>query len=181
MKISLYNSLRCLFYCSVATTAVGVIAKTVDLDGRLRSSGAPMLVNPSGVPTPEGYSHIAIVPAGSELVILAGQIGEDAGGMLPSGIAEQYRNAAANVIKLLRSENIPLRNIVKMNTYIVAAADTKPLQAVHTALDDIAPTATLLYVSRLAHRDAMVEIEVFASRAPRETVPPLIPPRDFGQ
>lgn len=181
MKISLYASLRCLFFCSAAMTGVGVVAKTLDLDAKLRASGAPMLVNPPGVPKPQGYSHIAIVPAGSELIIMAGQIGEDAGGKLPSGIAEQYRNAVANVIKLLRSENIPLRNIVKMNTYIVASADTKPLQAVHTALDDIAPTATLLYVTRLAHRDAMVEIEVFASRAPREAAPALIPPRDFGQ
>lgn len=158
-------------------TGIGVAANIHALDASAPEGGAPILIDPQT----EGYSEIGIVPSGSELIVFSGQIGSDANGDLPDDLAEQYRKAVANVMRLLHAQHVPLRNVVKLNTYIVASADATRLRGVHTAFDAIKPTATLVFVSRLAHPKAMVELEVLASRAPMAQTQGLIPPRDFGQ
>ena len=51
-------------------------------------------LDPDGVPAAVGgYSHTAVVPAGTELLFVAGQVPEDLDGSVPDGFADQARLA----------------------------------------------------------------------------------------
>lgn len=150
----------------VILLVLGAAAGTHIVHALGRSSGAVQFGNPASLPIPEGYSNLAVVRADAELVFLSGQTGEDRNGNLPEDIGVQYRNAVANIEALLRSEGMTLSDIVKLDTFVVAGTDTKPLRNVTTGIDAIAPTATLVYVSRLAQPSAKVELQVIAARRP---------------
>ena len=47
--------------------------------------------NPTEVHVPNGYSHSALVPAGTELVFLSGQVGVRPDGSTPPTLEEQAR------------------------------------------------------------------------------------------
>ena len=55
--------------------------------------------NPISVHTPLGaYCHTARVPAGSDWLVVAGQVGIDAGGTLASGARAQAEQAFRNIV-----------------------------------------------------------------------------------
>lgn len=68
------------------------------------------LGNPEGLYDPSGnaYSHVAEVRAGSRLLFIAGQGGEDSNGQLSPLFAEQARQALANVELALASRGASL-------------------------------------------------------------------------
>jgi enamine deaminase RidA (YjgF/YER057c/UK114 family) len=58
-------------------------------------------LNPPDVHVPNGYSHTAVVPAGTELLFFSGQVGVRPDGSIPNTIDEQakqmFNNIAASV------------------------------------------------------------------------------------
>ncbi len=46
-------------------------------------------VNPPTVHSPKGYSHTAVVPPGTELIFLSGQVGIKPDGSIPLTLEEQ--------------------------------------------------------------------------------------------
>jgi 2-iminobutanoate/2-iminopropanoate deaminase len=124
--------------------------------------------NPTGMAPPVGaYSHVAIVPAGSELVVLAGQIGADPAGTLPTDPARQFRNALTNVLTALKAQGLGPEQIIKLNVWLAADLPLETSRAIRTELLGTAkPPATLAYVTRLARPDLLVEVEAWAARPP---------------
>lgn len=121
--------------------------------------------NPDTVHAPLGlYSHVAIVPAGTELIYLSGQLGVRPDGTTPATIGEQADQLFANIIALLNSQGLGASDIVKLTTFMVAGQDG---DAVRTArrkyLGVHRPASTAVFVSQLVDPAWFVEIEVVAA------------------
>jgi enamine deaminase RidA (YjgF/YER057c/UK114 family) len=128
------------------------------------------IVNPDGLhdPTPFGYSHTAVIPAGTELVLISGQYGSDADGAVVSpDFAEQVRQAFANLGVALAAHGLDLGHVVQLRTYVVGP-DLDKLgvigQAVAAGCGDSPPTNTVIGVAALATPDILFEVEAVAAR-----------------
>jgi enamine deaminase RidA (YjgF/YER057c/UK114 family) len=126
----------------------------------------PTFVNPETVAPPIGaYSHVAIVPAGAELIAFAGQVGNAADGSVPDAPEQQYENALRNIVALLESQGATPAHLVKLNTYLVRPMELATVAATRKAiLGDVRPASTLVYVPRLAADQYLVEVEAWAMK-----------------
>lgn len=127
------------------------------------------LYNPEGLydPSPNAYSHVAEVRAGSRLLSIAGQGGEDASGQLPGDFQAQARQALANLQTALATRGAKLADVYKLTLLIVDHSQARLQQ--WTALANqawagaMAPTCTLIPVPRLALDGMLVEIDALAA------------------
>lgn len=77
------------------------------------------LRNSSKLPTPAGYSHASIAPAG-RIVHLAGQIGTDAEGNHADGLAGQTEQALLNLVDALTGvADATVDDLAKLTMYVV--------------------------------------------------------------
>jgi enamine deaminase RidA (YjgF/YER057c/UK114 family) len=123
-------------------------------------------LNPPTVHTPGGaYSHLAAVPANTELVFIAGQVGIRPDGSLPASTGEQAEQVFANIIAVLASQGLDVGSLVKITMFVVAGRD---LQAVRDArvkaLGAHRPASTAVFVSQLVDPAWHVEVEAIAAR-----------------
>lgn len=128
------------------------------------------ITNPTGLhdPTRFGYSHVATVPAGSELVLVAGQYGSDGSGQTTSpDFADQVARSFVNLGTALEAAGVGYADVVQIRTYIVdhslARLDVL-LAAVRGIWGDRPPTQTLVGVAALALPDMLFEVEAVAVR-----------------
>lgn len=126
------------------------------------------LRNSDKLPAPAGYSHASIAPAG-RIVHLAGQIGTDADGNHPQGLAAQTEQALLNLADALSgATDATVDDLAKITVYVVGwresmaaelfdgmgrAAATNPLPLV---------PITLVGVQSLFLDESLVEIEATA-------------------
>lgn len=128
------------------------------------------LVNPDGLhdPVPFGYSHTATVPAGTELVLVAGQYGSGPdGAVVGDDFAEQVRQTFRNIGVALAAHGLGLRHVVQLRTYVVDHEVSKlgPIAgAVREHWGAEPPTQTLIGVAGLATPDVLFEVEAVAAR-----------------
>jgi enamine deaminase RidA (YjgF/YER057c/UK114 family) len=128
------------------------------------------LVNPDGLhnPIPFGYSHTAAIPAGTELVLVAGQYGSNTDGAVVSpDFSEQVQQAFRNLAVALAAHGLDLSHVVQLRTYVVSP-DFDKLgtigQAVQAGCGDTPPTQTVIGVAGLATPDILFEVEAVAAR-----------------
>ncbi|MFD7561364.1 MULTISPECIES: RidA family protein [unclassified Streptomyces] len=131
---------------------------------------AHAIVNPDGLhdPVPFGYSHTASVPAGSELVLIAGQYGSGPdGGVVSDDFAEQVKQTFRNISVALAAHGLDLGHVVQLRTYVVNH-DVGKLGPIAGAVQEIwgkePPTQTLIGVASLAAPDVLFEVEAVAVR-----------------
>ena len=122
-------------------------------------------LEPDGVPAPVGgYSHAAVVPAGTELLFVAGQVPQDLDGSVPDEFADQARLAWRNVERCLAAGGFTLDQLVKVSMYIrdrrYRVANREVRQAV---LGDLRPVLTVLVTDHWDER-WLIEIEAIAAR-----------------
>jgi enamine deaminase RidA (YjgF/YER057c/UK114 family) len=77
------------------------------------------IVNPDDLPRPSGFSHAVAAPAGGETVYLAGQIGDG------ETIAEQFDDAAANLLTALRAAGGAPEDLVSLQVFVTDVAEYK--------------------------------------------------------
>lgn len=138
---------------------------------RKKEPGMPhTIVNPKDLhdPIPFGYSHTAGIPAGTGLVLVAGQYGSNVDGRVVSpNFAEQVRQAFRNLGIALAAHGLTLEHVVQLRTFVVDP-DFEKLgiigQAVHAGCGNMPPPQTLLGVSSLAMPDILFEVEAIAAR-----------------
>ncbi|PYB69586.1 hypothetical protein DMX11_23820 [Pseudomonas sp. LB-090624] len=127
------------------------------------------LTNPAGLydPSANAYSHVAEVRAGSRLLYIAGQGGEDSNGQLSPLFSEQARQALANLELALASRGAGLAQVFKLTLLIVDHAEPRLREWVAEADrawgPHLKPTCTLIPVPRLALDGMLVEIEAVAA------------------
>lgn len=111
------------------------------------------------------YSHSAVVPAGTELVFLSGQVGIRPDGSTPASVAEQAEQVFANIGALLAAHGLGPGALVKLTTFLVAGQDIQAVRAARSRfLGAHRPTSTLVYVPQLADPAWHVEVEAMAAR-----------------
>ena len=128
--------------------------------------GRPVIqrMNPPGLSTPTGYSHV-VSARGGRTVYIAGQVALDAKGQLvgDGDLAAQTRQVFANLETALKAAGATFNDVVKMNTYM---RDATQLQVYRDARAKVftkdLPASTLVEVPRLANPGFLIEIEVIA-------------------
>ncbi|MGE0828750.1 MAG: RidA family protein [Hyphomonadaceae bacterium] len=126
-------------------------------------------INPPDVHVPKGlYSHGVLLPAGADILFVAGQIGARLDGSWPQSIGEQADLAFANLLAVLAAAGMEAGHIVKLNTYIVKGQDGAAVRAAREQhLGAHRPASTAVYVAALVHPEWKVEIEAIAAK-PKE-------------
>jgi enamine deaminase RidA (YjgF/YER057c/UK114 family) len=124
-------------------------------------------VNPPAVHAPAGaYSHSAVVPGGTELVFLSGQVGVRPDGSLPESVAEQADQVFANIAALLASHGLEVGAIVKLTMFLVAGRDIQTVRAARAKyLGSHRPASTAVFVSQLVDPAWHVEVEAVAAKS----------------
>lgn len=132
-------------------------------------------LNSESVHAPLGlYSHTVVVPGGTTLIFLSGQLGVRPDGTTPETIAEQADQVFANIICHLAAHDLDASDIVKLTTFMVHGHDG---QAVRNArlkhLGSHRPASTAIYVSQLVDPSWFVEVDaVVAKRDGTRTAKP---------
>jgi enamine deaminase RidA (YjgF/YER057c/UK114 family) len=131
---------------------------------------AHSIVNPKDLhdPVPFGYSHTAAVPAGAELVLVAGQYGSGPDGAVVSAdFADQVKQTFGNIGVALAAHGLDLGHVVQLRTYVVDH-DVSKLGPIAGAVQGIwgatPPVQTLIGVASLAAPDVLFEVEALAVR-----------------
>lgn len=128
------------------------------------------IVNPAGLhdPVPFGYSHTAAVPAGRELVFVAGQYGSDGSGAVVSAdFTDQVRQSFHNLGVALAAHGLELGHVVQTRVYVVGHSPEK-LEAISGVVREgwgaSPPPQTLVGVAGLALPDMLFEVDAVAAR-----------------
>lgn len=130
------------------------------------------IFNPEGMSAPQGaYSHVARVPPGAALVVIAGQVAIDADGNRV-GVGDFERQCSQvydNLGAGLRGAGGDWGNVVQFMTFLTRKDD---IAALRTWRDreyprrfpgGVYPPNTLLVVSALASDDFLLEIQALAA------------------
>lgn len=125
--------------------------------------------NPASLfdPAPYGFSHVAVVPAGSKLIYVAGQGGEeDTTGTLSPSFRRQVQYVLRNIQTALASQGVTMESVVKVTTLVVDH-DAEKLGIIIEEFnrmwpDKQFPVNTLIPVPKLALEGMLVEIDATA-------------------
>ena len=122
-------------------------------------------VNPPDVHTPTGYSHTAVVPAGTELVFLSGQVGIRPDGSTPSTLAAQSEQMFDNIAAALRAHGLDASALIKLTLFVVAGHDIQTVRNARARLlGTHKPASTAVFVSQLVTPTLFVECEAIAAK-----------------
>lgn len=135
----------------------------------MSSSTTPItLINPQGLydPRMHGYTHVAMVPAGTRMVFIAGQGGADENGEYEPDFQAQVRRAFHNLKVALEAAGGATQHVAKLTIYIVDHTEDKlPIYGAELEAafgKGLKPAATLVPVSRLALDCMLFEIDAIA-------------------
>lgn len=130
-----------------------------------KTSSRPRMINPPGLydPTPNGYSHIAMVPAGARLAFIAGQGGEAEDGRLADDFRDQVRQVMANLLIAIEAAGGEPAQVAKLTVLIVDHSEQR-LGVLGEELErafgaQMKPACTLIPVPRLALDAMLFEID----------------------
>lgn len=129
------------------------------------------LFNPPGLydPSPNGYSHIGIVPAGTRLAFIAGQGGETADGQLSSDYQQQVRQAMDNLLIAIKAAGGHPSQVAKLTVLIVDHSEQRlgilGEELARAFGEQLKPACTLIPVPRLALDGMLFEIDAVVAVA----------------
>ncbi|MGD9905423.1 MAG: RidA family protein [Vicinamibacterales bacterium] len=121
-------------------------------------------MNPPGLSTPTGYSHV-VSARGGRTIYVAGQVALDAKGQVvgDGDLAAQTRQVFANLDTALKAAGASFADVVKTTYYMRDASQVQVIREVRAKyFTGELPASTLVEVSRLANPAFLIEIEVIA-------------------
>ena len=121
-------------------------------------------MNPQGLSTPTGYSHV-VSTRGGKTIYIAGQIAFDAkGNVVGKGdLAAQTKQVFENLGIALKAAGATFASVVKTNYYMRDASQVAIVREIRSKyFTSELPASTLIEVPRLANPDLLIEIEVIA-------------------
>ncbi|HZG89148.1 MAG TPA: RidA family protein [Pseudonocardia sp.] len=127
-------------------------------------------INPESLPVNPAFSQVVRVPAGMDTIHVGGQngVGPD-GAVVGPGVAEQARQAFANLRACLEAAGAQLIDVVKWTILVV---DGAPIQEGFAVFGEVwprraaPPAITVAVVAGLAVPGALVEVEAVAAVHP---------------
>ena len=126
------------------------------------------LINPEALGAPRGYSHGVLTDAGGKLLFIAGQIAWDQNQKIVSDdFVEQFDQALANVITVLKAAGGEPDNVVRIAIYVTNKLEYRTrIKAVgeryRKHMGKHFPAMVLVQVAGLLEDEAKVEIEATA-------------------
>jgi 2-iminobutanoate/2-iminopropanoate deaminase len=123
--------------------------------------------NPQKIHEPVGsYVHQIEIKGNERMLVISGQVGMMEDGTVPDDPIEQLSLAFENILHNLHAANMDVKDLIKVNWYLVGEFDTaKRREVILSKLQGHKPCSTLVYVAALASPVYRVEIEAWASRA----------------
>ena len=121
-------------------------------------------INPATLSVPPGYTHVVEVQGGRTIYI-SGQVPFDqAGNVVGAGdFAAQTTQVFENLKLALASVGATFDNVVKNNMYVTNMSNIQTLREIRLKYyGKNAPASTLVEISKLAHPEFMIEIELIA-------------------
>ena len=125
-------------------------------------------INPPGVSTPTGYTHVVSASAGGRIVFISGQVAVDAAGQAvgEGDLARQAYQVFENLKTCLAAAGATFADVTKLTTYIVNyKAEDRPIIVAarqrHLPAEN-PPASTLVGVQALAAPAFLIEIEAVA-------------------
>ncbi|TDD92229.1 RidA family protein [Actinomadura rubrisoli] len=141
-------------------------------------------VNPDGACEAQGlYSHLTAVPAGTDLLFVAGQLSVGGQGEIVGigDFAAQFAQVHRNLEAVLTGAGVTWNHIIQFRTYLVHSQDIATFMTLRAELyptlfasAPLYPPNTLLTVDRLVKEDFLVEIEAIVA-GPSARLPHLRP------
>ncbi len=125
------------------------------------------VVNPPGVLTPVGYSHV--VHKSGTPVFIAGQVGAGQDGHTGADFDEQCSLMFGNLGAALASQGAGFGNVVEFTTYLVHSQDIPKFMQWRLREfpamfpDGKYPPNTLLIIDRLVQEQFLVEVQTVAA------------------
>ena len=126
-------------------------------------------VLPAGWPRPRGYSQALRVPAGRELVFVAGQLGWDERGQFASpDFVPQFEQALRNCVTVVQAAGGTAADVVRLTMYCrdrrAYLERTREVgEAYRRVMGGHFPAMALVEVAALLEDGAQVEIEATAA------------------
>jgi 2-iminobutanoate/2-iminopropanoate deaminase len=118
-------------------------------------------------PTASAYSQAVFVPAGADLLYVAGQVPIAKDLSVPRDFVEQCELVWLNIKEILTAGGMSLRDVVKMQGFITNSVYRDRYRDVRARmLGDAKPASTLIVVPALGQPEWLVEIEAVAARSP---------------
>lgn len=150
----------------IASFGDSVQSEPIGGHGLATAQGAAAIerMNPQGISTPTGYSHV-VTARGGKTIYIAGQVAFDAKGQLvgKGDLAAQTRQVFENLSIALKAAGATFADVVKANTYMRDASQVAVVREVRSKyFTKELPASTLVEVPRLANPDFLIEIEVIA-------------------
>lgn len=123
------------------------------------------VIDTPNAPRPfSNYAQGIVVPPGSRIVHVSGQVGATVAGDIPEDPARQHQLCWDNVLAVLAAEGMNHRNVVDAHVYITNRAHVAIYRETRDRmLKGHKPAATLLIVSGLADARLVVEVDVVAA------------------
>ncbi len=122
-------------------------------------------LNPTDLPAPIGPFSYGVLDG--DTIYVSGAVGtDDKWNIVGKGdVAAQTQQAFENIEKVLKAAGCSLRDVIKMNMYLVKAADYTPMNEVRKRVfQPPYPASTVVVVKELVLPDLLVEVEVIAKR-----------------
>lgn len=122
--------------------------------------------NPDVVHAPAGnYSHLAAVPAGYRLLVLAGQLGLMRDGSLPEAVEDQFEQALQNILAIVQSQGGSADDVIKLTFYYAAEPSDRSRhgRALRSMFGERRPPMTFIRVVGLADPKYKVEVDAMAA------------------
>jgi reactive intermediate/imine deaminase len=138
----------------VTGISIGVVAQ----GGRLRH------LNPPGISTPTGYTHV-VMPQRGRLVFIAGQVAADkAGNVVGKGdFKAQTRQVFDNLKTAVEAAGGTMADVAKINVYVTDLSQIAAMREIRQQyFTGNPPASTLVQVVRLAREEFLLEIEAIA-------------------
>jgi len=123
--------------------------------------------NPDTVAAPIGaYVHAVEIPPNSRTLYISGQVGIGPDGLLKEGVEAQSEQVFANILAILKANDMGLEDMVKFTSYLVNPSDLQAYRAARArAFGDFRTASTLAIVQALAGPQYLVEVEAIAAKA----------------
>ena len=125
------------------------------------------VINPEHLGAPKGFNH-GVTMTGSSVIFVAGQIGGDKDrAVVGEGFADQFDQALANVVSVVRAAGGGPESIGKLTIFVTSvdeyiAAREEIGRRYRARMGRHFPAMTLVEVRRLVEPRAKVEIEGLA-------------------
>jgi len=134
-------------------------------------------LNPQDVHAPPGpYAHTVMIPPGTSLVFVSGQIGVRPDGSIPASFAEQADQVFRNLRACLAAHGAGFDSVVKLTTYLVSGQDVQAMREIRLRnFGRHRPTSTAVFVPQLVNPALLLEIEAVAVMPASGAAPDGVP------